>query len=90
MSEGRDISESELFTAQRNEIEPDVRRMDELLEGIYWGLGENPRQYFNFPGTQLWVAKTDPWPGAPRLRVWFKLGEKIIELLSIERIEEDQ
>lgn len=89
-SKGRTIRESDLFTAQRDKIEPDVRRMDEVLDGIYWGLGENPRQYRNVPGTKLWVAKTDPFPGAPRVRVWFRLGDEIIDLLSIECIEEDE
>jgi hypothetical protein len=83
-----EIRESELFTYQRDAINQDVRRMDEILAGVMWALGRNPQQFSNILG-KLWLAKTDAYPDAPRLRIWFKLDSPLVELLSIERIEED-
>lgn len=82
------IVESELFIVQRNDISPDVRRIDDILTGIMWGLGQNPQQFFHILG-RLWLAKTDPFPDAPSLRVWFRLDGTEIELLSIEGALED-
>jgi hypothetical protein len=83
------IVEDPLFSAQKNAINPDARRMDEVLDGIMWGLGENPREGFPVPGHRLWVIKTDLFPGAPRVRVWYKIDDETqtVRLLSIERVE---
>jgi hypothetical protein len=80
------IREGELFTHQKDLIEPDAKRMDEVLFGVMWALGRDPTQFANVRG-RLWIAKTDPYPGAPRLRIWFKLEGMLVELLSIELIE---
>ena len=84
------IVEDPLFSAQRKAIDPDVQRMDDILEGVTWGLGQNPREGFPVPGHRLWVIKTDPFPGAPRLRVWYTIDDEsqTVRLLSLERIEE--
>ena len=85
------IVEDELFSAQKRTIEPDVRRIDEILDGITWGLGQNPLEGFPVPGHRLWVIKTDPFPHAPRVRVWYTIDDKgqTVRLLSIERIVEE-
>ncbi len=84
------ILESELFVAQRDAISPDVRRIDDLLEGIMWGLGLNPQQFGHVVGS-LWRARTDAYPGAPSLRVWFKINdaERRVDLLAIEQVDGD-
>ena len=84
------IHEGDLYKHQRDQINPDVRRMDEILEGVMWALGRNPQQFFQTIG-RLWLVRTDPFPGAPPLRIWFKLEleAQTVELLSIERVEED-
>jgi hypothetical protein len=82
----REIVESDLFQAQREAISPDVRRMDDILDGLFWALHENAEQFFRvFPDRNLWLAKTDPFPGSPTLRVWFSLSVNEVLLLSIER-----
>ena len=86
------LIEEPLFVAQKRAIEPDAQRMDEILEGITWGLGANPRSGFPVSGYRLlWIIKTDPFPGAPRVRVWYTIHEEEqeVRLKSIERIEED-
>ena len=80
------IVESSLFIAQRDIINPDVRRMDQILDGVMWGLGQNPEQLFHISG-RLWLAKTELFPDAPGLRVWFKLDGDQVELLAIEKID---
>jgi hypothetical protein len=84
----RGIVESELFRAQCNGISPDVRRMDDILDALYWALYENAEQFFRvLPDRNLWLAKTDPFPGSPALRIWFSLTPDLAELLSIERTD---
>ena len=85
----RELLESALYVAQRDTISPDVQRMDELLEALTWGLGEDAEQFFRvLPNRNLWLAKTDPFPGAPSLRVWYTFDDNIVTLLSIEKIQE--
>lgn len=88
---GWNIVETPLFCHQRDGIEPDVKRMDAILEGVYWGLGQNPREGFPVSGRKLWVIKTNPFPSAPRLRIWYTIHDdtETVELLSIELIEND-
>jgi len=86
----RDLIEDDLFVAQKAHIEIDVRRMDDILEAITWALSTNPRRFFRvIPGRNLWIAKTDPFPGAPRLRIWYTFDETRVTLLSIERVADD-
>lgn len=84
----RGIFEEPLYETQRDQIDPDCRRMDTILNGLMWALHENAEQFFRvLPGRNLWIAKTDPFPDAPRLRVWFKLDDANVTLLSMERIQ---
>ncbi|MFN0145964.1 MAG: hypothetical protein ACKVT1_05595 [Dehalococcoidia bacterium] len=83
------ISESALFEAQRDEINPDVRRMDEVLDGLMWALGHGADVFPVVTGT-LRRARTDPYPGAPALRLWFTIDEREVTLLSIERVADDE
>ena len=85
----RDIKESELHSAQLRQIEQNAERTDESIQSIEWGLATNPEQFDKVPGRRLWAAKTDPFPNAPRLRVWFKFDDDTVELLSVERIADD-
>ena len=61
------IVESLQYQAELRAISRDqglgFRRLDDVLEAIMWGLGENPGQFFNVTGV-LWLAKTDAFPGA--------------------------
>lgn len=90
MFDSYEIVETEQYSRELDLISLDTaldfRRLDDVLDGIMWGLGRSPGQFFNVTGS-LWVAKTDPFPGAPRIRVWFKWdGTEEVILLSIELI----
>ncbi len=64
------------------------KRMDDILDALYWALHENAEQFFRvLSDRNLWLAKTDPFPGSPGLRVWFSLTPDQVELLSIERMD---
>jgi hypothetical protein len=84
----RSLIEEELFTAQRNMINPNVKRMDAIMEGLTWALSTNPSQFFQvFSNRRLWIAKTDAYPDAPALRIWYRFDDTTV-YLSIEVIEE--
>lgn len=85
-----ELVESELYNAQRQTIEPNVKRFDEQMRGVTWALAKNPQIFQSVPGTRLNILKTDEFPGAPRLRIWFTFDETKVYLLSIELIEESE
>ncbi len=86
MSE-RNIVESDLYAAQCKEISADTRKMDDILDAVMWALHENAEQFFQvLPNRNLWLVKTDSFPDAPALRIWFSLTPDVVELLSIERL----
>jgi hypothetical protein len=87
---GWEIVEETLYRAQCNRIEPDARRLDEILEGLYWGLGQDPRQGFPIPNTRLWLLKTDAFPNAPRLRIWYSFDTVKVYLRAIEVIGDEE
>jgi hypothetical protein len=57
-------------------IEPDAKRLDEQLRGIEWAVATAPFSYSQVEGTSLHLIKTDPWPGAPPLRVYFTIDDE--------------
>jgi hypothetical protein len=86
----RGIVESELFRAQCDEISKNTRRLDDILDALYWALHINAEQFFRvLPDRNLWLAKTDAFGDILRLRVWFSLTPDQVELLSIELIAEE-
>jgi hypothetical protein len=92
MFNNHEIIESSQYSEEladiREKLGLDARRMDDVLEGVMWGLGSNPSQFFQITRT-LWLIKTDRFPGAPPLRIWFSwAGLRPILLLSIELRDE--
>jgi hypothetical protein len=63
--------------------------MDDILEAVTWALSTNPEQFFRvWDNRDLWLAKTDAFPDAPRMRIWFTFDDRSVTLLSIELIED--
>ena len=85
-----ELVESELHIAQKQSIEPNAQRFDEQMIGVTWALAKNPRVSQRVPDTRLYVLKTDEFPEAPRLRIWFKFDEIKVDLLSIELIQQGE
>ena len=82
----RDVVEEVTFTEQASKIMSDVRRFDDIMDGITWALARAPDK---FPVVQkasnVRIAKTDPWGNIP-LRVLFTFDETVTRLLWVEII----
>jgi len=65
------------------------------LRGVEWAVATNPEAHPKIPGTLLRLVKTDPFPGAPPLRVHFTIDDEntctlqYVELIEAPAPEED-
>lgn len=83
----RTIRESREFAQQKKQIQPDARRLDDQLCSLTWVLSRKPETFFKVGRTKLYCAKTDPWPDAPRLRLYYTFDDDSVDLLWIEIAE---
>jgi hypothetical protein len=86
----REVIESATFTTALGEL-GDIRRLDEVLTGVYWALSTNPEVYEVVKGFQdIRLLKTDPLGGLPGFRIWFRIDEngQHVHLEHIEPIAE--
>ena len=65
-------------------------RLDEQLEGVMWVISHAPDKCDSIPGTSLYIIKTDAFPGAPALRVFFTIDDddNACALRYVERISD--
>lgn len=85
----REIVESDDFAHEKSIIEPDAERLDQMLFALTWALSQRPEHFSKVPGTSmLYMAKTDPFPGAPALCVWYRFDDVRVVLLSVETADE--
>lgn len=86
----RGIFEDPLFTSQKNVLQPDTRRMDDILNGVCELLAANAEAFFRIERDKnLWIVKTHATTGgAPRLRIWYTFNKTDVTLLSIEKAED--
>jgi len=75
-SSPRDVRRDPLFDSAIAAIEPNARRLDDQLRGIEWAIATAPYEFPQVQGTSLHLIKTDPWPGAPPLRVYFTIDDE--------------
>jgi hypothetical protein len=80
----RDIRESSEFVQQKERIQSDARRSDEQLFAVTWALSRKPESFPKVGKSNLHCMKTDPWPDAPRLRVYYTFDDDLVNLLWIE------
>lgn len=89
----RGVLESLSYAHQRDQLGLDIRRLDEALEGFMPAVAAAPEQFPAVPGTPYRCAlirKLGDPPGAEPLRIYFEtVSTTHVELLSIERINED-
>ena len=83
----RTIRESPEFVQQKQRIEPDARRFDDQLHSVTWALARKPELFSKVGRTKLYCIKTDPWPDAPRLRIYYTFDDDSVDLLWIEIAE---
>ena len=83
----RTIRESRGFAQQKKRIQPNARRLDDQLLSITWALARKPELFSKIGRTKLYCIKTDPWPDAPRLRLYYTFDDDLVNLLWIEIAE---
>ncbi|HVX91307.1 MAG TPA: hypothetical protein VHC20_06855 [Candidatus Paceibacterota bacterium] len=87
----RELIESHQFTQNLAAI-GDAERMDDVLTGVKWALASNPEAYDVVRGlVDIRLVKTRPFPGAPMLRIWFRIDEDghHVHLEDVEAIESE-
>lgn len=83
----RTVVEGETFRREKAAIEPNARRMDEILDAITWKLARQPESGIEVsPG--VWATLTVPWPGAPALAIYYAFDRDRVTLLSVIRSPE--
>jgi hypothetical protein len=83
----RTIRESSGFTQQKQRVEPNARRLDDQLRSVTWALARKPELFPKVGRTKLHCIKTDPWPDAPRLRIYYTFDDDFVDLLWVEIAE---
>jgi hypothetical protein len=97
----RTIVESARFSAEAKAIQPDARRMDEIMHGVTWALS-NVAERIGQPTAVAYIRAlpTRVWPNAPAMILYYSYDDDTVTLLSIrlaigaddddvEAIEED-
>ena len=83
----RTIREETKYREQLDALAIDHKRLDDLMLGLMFALARSPEQFHKIPGTSLSIAKTDVYPGAPALRIFFVYNPYEVHLLAVEFIE---
>jgi len=85
----RTLIESPTFASQLAAI-GDAERMDDVLRGVTTALSTKPDVYDIVSGMRdIRLLKTRRFPGAPALRIWFRIDEdgQHVHLEAVEAIE---
>lgn len=86
----RSIRESPRYQDQVDGLGVSVQRLDEVLQdGVLWAAANDAEAFAKVPGTDLRCILTDPFPGIPALRIFFRLDELYVDLEWIEEVPSD-
>lgn len=87
----RCLSETETYRACCEQLDSDAPRLDEALRFPLFAIAERPESFPEIPKTNLRRAKTNRFPGAPSMVIYFRVTEDdtTCELLWIERSPDD-
>lgn len=82
----RTIVEGKTFKIARAALGKSVKRVDEIIDGALFVIARNPEKFHAIAKTDgVRIVTTDPFPGAPRMRIYFRgIDESTCELLWIE------
>jgi len=85
----RTVRRTQLFDDRAAQIQPDAARLDEQLRGVEWAVATNPEELPLIQGTSLRLIKTEPFPNAPPLRIFFTIDDAhYCTLQYVERVED--
>ena len=86
----RGILESDDYSEQCKTFGVTIKRLDEVLQIATWAISRDAEAHELVEGTPLRVRFIEPYPGVPRLRIFFRIvDDNNVEMMGIERIEED-
>jgi hypothetical protein len=72
----RTVVWDEAFQRQVDRLQPDAERLDEQLRAVEWVVATRPERCPIMINTRLRLVLTDPFPGAPSLRVFFTIDDE--------------
>jgi hypothetical protein len=84
----RTVREEPKFREQLDALATDHRRLDDVLAALYFALARRPEMFPAISGTSLSLAKTEFYPDAPALRIFFTYTDTEVHLLAVEFAEE--
>ena len=85
----RDVVEGPLFTEQVSKLTSDVRRFDDIMDGVVWALARDPERFpVVHEARNIRIVKTDAWGDTP-LCVFFTFDDNQTHLLWVEPIPFD-
>lgn len=87
----RCLAESDEYRRCCEQVEPNASRLDEALRYPLEAIAEHPENFPLVPDTNIQRAKTNGFPNAPAMIIFFRVVEDDTkcELLWIELAEED-
>lgn len=86
----RSLVESDEYGRCCADIEPDTKRLDEVMRYPLYAVSKDPEQFPLVPGTKLRRVKTNEFPGAPALLMYFSIeGATKCVLHSLELLPDD-
>jgi hypothetical protein len=84
----RGITETDRFCDELRRMQPDARRADELIDGVKWILGKNPRDGVRAaPESSVWMAFSNEYSSVEPAVVYYTFDAETVFLLSIVRTE---
>jgi hypothetical protein len=86
----RTIREEHKYREQLDALAISHKRLDEVMIGVSFTMARNPEEFTKVPGTNLSIARTDAYPDAPALRIFFTYNPYEVHLLFVEFAEEPE
>jgi len=83
MTAYRVVVASQQFEADREKIEKDVQRWDEVFRGVEWALSRVPEYGQPTSVDGVLGLPTDDWPGVPSCVVYYRYDDRQVILLGI-------
>jgi hypothetical protein len=85
----REIVEEHKFRQQLDGLGVSHELLDTLLETICLTVAKHPEIFEEVPGKPLRRLRVVPFPGLPKLNVWFRHDDKYVYFLDIDVLERD-
>ena len=70
----RTVVEDQTFWEQARLLQPDAKRLDDIIDGVKWLISSHAEECEVVEG-KLRVAFTDTFPDAPAMRIFFSITD---------------